>query len=185
MMTSNLKVDVVIDDNILAGCIEGNRAAQELLYNFFAPKMFGICLRYSYDYHSAEDLLQDGFVKAFHNLDRFRGDGSFEGWLKRIFINTAIEQYRKNQNKQVNELNDEVYQSATSHDDVLDKLAVDDLLKVIQLLPPGYRTVFNLYVIEGYSHKEIATLLNISDGTSKSQLARAKDYIQNLLRKIK
>ena len=82
-------------------------------------------------------------------------------------------------------MNDEVYKSATSRDDVLDKLAVDDLLKVIQLLPQGYRTVFNLYVIEGYSHKEIAALLNISDGTSKSQLARAKDYIKNLLRKIK
>jgi len=183
MLASNLKVSVVIDDNILKGCIEGNRAAQEALYNFYAPKMFGICLRYSYDHHSAEDLLQEGFIKAFHNLDRFRSEGSFEGWLKRIFVNTAIEQYRKNQKQKVSPLNDEVYNATTQHG-ILEKLATDDLLKIIQLLPLGYRTVFNLYVIEGFSHREIADSLKISEGTSKSQLARAKAYIQKLLQKI-
>lgn len=183
MMTSNLKVGVVIDSNVLSACIEGNRAAQEVFYNFYSSKMFGICLRYSHDYHSAEDLLQEGFVKAFNNLDRFRGDGSFEGWLKRIFVNTAIEQFRKNQNKQVNPLNEEIYNSPVQNG-ILEQLAADDLLKIIQLLPQGYRTVFNLYIIEGYSHREIAELLDISEGTSKSQLARARNHMQKLLKKI-
>ncbi len=183
MVTSNLKVGFLVDDNLLEQCIKGNRSAQKVFYNSFAPKMFGICLRYSQDYHAAEDLLQEGFIKAFHNLDRFRGDGSFEGWLKRIFINTAIEQFRKNQNKHTSELNEAIYNAPVSSG-IIEKLAADDLLKVIQLLPRGYRTVFNLYVIEGYAHKEIAQLLQISEGTSKSQLARAKSYIQKLLKKI-
>jgi len=150
------------------------------LYNTYSPTMFGICLRYSYDYHSAEDLLQEGFIKAFNNIDRYSGKGSFEGWLKRIFINTAIEQYRKN--KRLSFLPLEKEQQFTSHEtNALDNLAVQDLLKLLQKTPYGYRTVFNLYVVEGYNHREIGELLGISEGTSKSQLARARAFLKELI----
>lgn len=183
MVQANLTTNVSIDIDILTGCIEGNRIAQQQLYETFSPTMFGICLRYSKDYHSAEDLLQDGFIKVYNNVDRYKGSGNFEGWMKRIFINTAIEAYRKNLKKVTSPLQEETFNHAIE-EDVLDKLAADDLLKIIQLLPKGYRTVFNLYCIEGYSHKEISEMLGISEGTSKSQLARAKGNIKGLLKKL-
>ena len=172
----------LIDIRILEGCIAGRKEYQKALYDHFAPKMFGICLRYSSDYHHAEDLLQDGFIKAFNNLHRFRGEGSFEGWLKRIFINTAIEAFRKKVYFQdINNIDasKEKWQNLTP----LDHLAQQDILKVVQQLPPGYRTVFNLFVVEGYTHKEIGKMLGISEGTSKSQLARARQTLKQLLPK--
>ncbi len=182
---SSIQLQGVIDQRVLEGCIAGNRDCQELLYHYFSPKMFGICLRYASDYHTAEDLLQEGFVKVFNNLDRFRGDGSFEGWLKRIFINNAIEYYRKSLHRHLHvELNEAISES-TFDSSALDLLAKQDLLKVIQQLPTGYRTVFNLYAIEGYKHKEIADMLNITIGTSKSQLARARETLQHSLKTLK
>ena len=174
---------IVFDDQILAGCIAGRPHYQKLLYNHFAPKMFGICLRYASDYHNAEDILQEGFIKVFNNLHKFRSEGSFEGWLKRIFINTAIEFYRKAFNFSSLTLLDEWRTKSIDSNAGLQNLATQDLLKVVQKLPPGYRTVFNLYAIEGYSHKEIGEMLNISDGTSKSQLARARHTLKDLLKK--
>ncbi|MFK7808666.1 MAG: RNA polymerase sigma factor [Saprospiraceae bacterium] len=166
---------------LIQQCIAGKRAAQIQLYETYSPTMFGICLRYASDYHSAEDLLQEGFIKAFNNIDRFKGMGSFEGWLKRIFINTAIEQYRKN--KRLSFLPLEREQQVNSQEtNALDNLAVQDLLKLLQKTPYGYRTVFNLYAVEGYNHREIGDLLGISQGTSKSQLARARTFIKKLLK---
>lgn len=170
------------EQQILQGCITGNRNCQEMLYQYFAPRMFGICLRYASDYHQAEDLLQEGFVKVFNKLDRFRGDGSFEGWMKRIFINTAVEHYRKT-TRQI--ALDPLETAPHPHFDcqALQNLAIQDLLRIIHQLPTGYRTIFNLYAIEGYTHKEIANMLNISEGTSKSQHARARSLLQKLIRK--
>lgn len=165
------------EDEIINGCIVGERKAQQTLYSRYSPKMFAICLRYAKDYHSAEDILQEGFIKVFKYISNFRREGSFEGWLRRIFVNTAIEHLRKSVN---------MYSIVDSEDkpidivdeSVFDRLDQQDLLDMVQSLSPGYRTVFNLYCIEGYSHKEIGKLLSISEGTSKSQLARARQLLQ-------
>ncbi len=182
-MVVNMQLQATFDMDLLQACIEGKAHAQEALYTHFSQKMFGICLRYASDYHSAEDILQEGFVKVFKNLDRFRGDGSFEGWLKRIFVNTSIEFYRKAVTKRnIVEL-DSVFDQG--HESLaLDNLAAKDLLNIIQKLPNGYRTVFNLYGIEGYTHKEIASMLGISEGTSKSQLARARESIKKMIQNL-
>lgn len=165
---------------LLNGCLAGNRIAQEEMYDYFSSTMFGICLRYSADYHTAEDLLQEGFVKVFRNLHKYRGDGSFEGWIRRIFVNTAIENYRKQNNAaRIIEL-DSLYNQPLEAN-VLHDLAAEDLMRLVQKLPNGYRMAFNLYCIEGYSHKEIAAKLNVSEGTSKSQLARSKNYLKKLV----
>lgn len=170
------------ETDIIKGCIDGDRRMQELLYQTYSPKMYGVCLRYAGNADDAQDILQDGFVKVFRHLERFRAEGSFEGWMRRIFVNTAIEQYRKKiHTQQVSESHEE--QMEDNNWSVLDKLAVNDILKAVQELSPGYRTVFNLYVIEGYAHKEIAAMMGISEGTSKSQLARAKGILQQLLKK--
>lgn len=169
------------NQDILEACIKGNKYSQKVLYDTFAPKMFGICLRYASDFHQAEDLLQEGFIKVFSKLDLYKNKGSFEGWMKRIFINTAIEHYRKN--IRLNPLS--VLQEAKNHtteEEALQNLAQQDLLEMIQQLPLGYRTVFNLYAIEGYNHREIGDLLDISSGTSKSQLARARIALQKMVK---
>jgi RNA polymerase sigma factor (sigma-70 family) len=165
------------DEQIIAGCRAGDRKYQELLYQRFASKMFTVCMRYAAESNSAQDLLQEGFVKIFKNIDKFRGDGSFEGWIRRIFVNTCLEFVRKKANMYVVQDTDSVkveYQD----ENALQKLMKEDLMEMIQSLSTGYRTIFNLYVIEGYSHKEIAELLNVTEGTSKSQLARARYLLQ-------
>lgn len=151
---------------------------QEELYNRFASKMYAVCLRYANNSDDAQDLLQEGFIKVYKNLHRFRAEGSFEGWVRRVFINSSIEHYRKKQAKLTTVSDKEENTIEDSDISALDSLAERDIINLIQDLSPGYRTVFNLYVIEGYSHKEIGELLGISEGTSKSQLARAKSILQ-------
>jgi len=171
----------ISESDLIKGSIDGDRRMQELLYKNYSPKMYGVCLRYAGNSNDAQDILQEGFVKVFKNLPRFRGDGSFEGWIRRIFVNTAIEHYRRKVNmypvteNQENSVEDKDWSA-------LDRLALKDLLAMIQELSPGYRTVFNLYVIEGYTHRDIAEMLGISEGTSKSQLARAKAILQNVIK---
>lgn len=168
---------------IIQGCVEGNPSAQKILYKSFCSKMFALCLRYTNDYHMAEDVLQDGFVKVFKNITKYRGDGSFEGWVRRIFVNTSIEHYRKRVNMySVSELHDEI--QVVYNSDIVNQLQEADLLNLVSTLSPGYRTVFNMFVIEGYSHQEIADLLGISEGTSKSQLSRARLLLQEKIEKI-
>ncbi len=164
------------EEQIINGCIMGDRKMQRLLYERFASQMFAVCLRYTKDHHAAEDVLQDGFVKIFRYIGNFRKQGSFEGWVRRIFINTAIEYLRKSVNLYPM-VTDEGKTIDVEDNFVFDGLEVEDLLAIIQTLSPGYRTVFNLYAIEGYSHKEIAEMLKISEGTSKSQLARARQIL--------
>ena len=165
---------------ILAGCLKGESRSQELLYKNFAPTMFAICLRYAADHPQAEDMLQEGFIKVFQHLGRFRNEGSFEGWMKRIFVNTAFEWLRKH--GVMNRVMDvEFFAEEIIQQDAFDELSKNDLVRMIQNLSPGYRTVFNLFAIEGYSHKEIAVMMNISEGTSKSQFSRARYLLQKMV----
>ena len=151
------------------------------LYQRFAPKMFGVCLRYAGSAEEAEDILQEGFIKVFKKLESFRGEGSFEGWVRRIFVNTAIEHFRKKAHLQpITEKEEGTIEG--KYLSVLDNLAEKDIIGLVQQLSPGYRTVFNMYVVEGYTHREIADLLGISEGTSKSQLSRAKLILQDLVK---
>ncbi len=168
----------ISESDLIAGCIAGDRKMQEELYNRFASKMYAVCLRYANNSDDAQDLLQEGFIKVYKNLHRFRAEGSFEGWVRRVFINSSIEHYRKKQAKLTTVSDKEENTIEDSDISALDSLAERDIINLIQDLSPGYRTVFNLYVIEGYSHKEIGELLGISEGTSKSQLARAKSILQ-------
>ena len=168
------------ENDLIQGCINGDRQMQELLYKRFSPKMYGVCLRYAGNTEDANDILQEGFIKIYKNLGKFRSEGSFEGWIRRIFVNTAIEQFRK----KVKLYNVTEVQENTIEDkelDALDLLATKDIINIVNELSPGYKTVFNMHVIEGYSHKEIADTLGITEGTSKSQLARAKGVLKKMV----
>ena len=168
------------DEQIVKGCIEKNAIAQKNLYEKFARKMMGVCLRYCDSTEEAEDVVQNGFISVFDNIESFKGTGSLEGWVRKIMVNTALTNIRKNKKlKQNIELDSvEFMIPSNSHSESLE---AKDLLKIIQTLPIGFKTVFNLYAIEGYSHKEIGDMLNISEGTSKSQYSRAKAHLQKLI----
>ena len=156
---------------------------QEELYRRFSPKMYAVCLRYAGNAEEAEDILQEGFIKVFKKLNSFRSEGSFEGWVRRIFVNTAIEHFRRKRYLMpVTEKEENTIEG--KYLSVLDDLAARDIMMLVQDLSPGYRTVFNLYVVEGYTHKEIADMMNISEGTSKSQLSRAKVILQDMVKKF-
>ncbi len=171
------------EEELLEGCRKGKPVAQRKLYDRLAPKMLGVCIRYIKDKEEAEHVLIGSIVKVFDKLDQFKGDGSFEGWVRRIIVNDCLMYIRKNRNMSLQSDIDEV------HDDpnlnvMEDQLSEQDLLKLIDELPVGYRTVFNLYAIEGYNHAEIAKQLDISENTSKSQLSRARKWLQNILAEL-
>ncbi|WP_257670149.1 RNA polymerase sigma factor [Parapedobacter tibetensis] len=167
-------------DSLYEGCKEGSRQAQEKLYRALASKMLGVCMRYANNTFEAEDMLQMGFMKVFGNIESYRGEGSFEGWIRRIMVNTAIAAYRKNMRGghavEIDETHDGMQTFA------MDALECEDLLQIIQTLPAGYRIVFNMYALEGYSHKEIAEALHISEGASKSQLSRARAWLKEKIK---
>jgi RNA polymerase sigma factor (sigma-70 family) len=171
----------IIEIDLIRGCIEGNRRMQEELYRRMSPRMYAVCLRYAGNAEEAEDILQEGFIKVFKKLDSFRGEGSFEGWVRRIFVNTAIEHFRRKRYLQpVTEKEESTIEGKSLS--ALDGLAEKDILALVRQLSPGYRTVFNMYVVEGYTHKEIGDMLGISEGTSKSQLSRAKVILQDMVK---
>jgi RNA polymerase sigma factor (sigma-70 family) len=173
----------ISDSDLIEGCMRGERKMQQELYQRFASKMYGVCLRYAGSAEEAEDVLQEGFIKVFNKIGSFRGDGSFEGWIRRIFVNTAIEHYRKKIYLQpITEYEEDTMEG--KYLSVLDKMEEKDIIQLVQQLSPGYRTVFNMYVIEGYSHKQIAEALGISEGTSKSQLSRAKQILQDMVKQF-
>ena len=156
---------------------------QEELYRRYSPKMYAVCLRYAGNAEEAEDILQEGFIKVFKKLNSFRSEGSFEGWIRRIFVNTAIEHFRRKRYLMpVTEKEENTIEG--KYLSVLDDLAARDIMALVQDLSPGYRTVFNLYVVEGYTHKEIADMMGISEGTSKSQLSRAKVILQDMVKQF-
>ena len=171
-------------DGLIKRCRAGERKAQELLYKQFASKMLGVCFRYATDKMEAEDMLQDGFIKVFQKMDSFRDEGSFEGWMRRIMVHSSIEYYRKHHKMmQLVDLDDAG--SETNTDPLAcAKLEATDLLRLIHQLSPGYRIVFNLFAIEGYSHKEIAAIVGISEGASKSQLSRARSILREQIIKM-
>lgn len=161
----------------------GKAKAQAKLYQHLAPKMFGVCLRYSKDNTEAEDTLQEGFLKVFEKIDSFRHEGSFEGWVRRIMVNVALEKYRKNYLMHpVEDMT--IYDGPGLNDQIISEMSAKDLMKIIHELPPRYRMVFNLYVFEGLNHKEIAEEMNISVGTSKSNLARARMILKDKVVKV-
>ena len=168
------------DEQIVKGCINKNAIAQKNLYEKFARKMMGVCLRYCDSSEEAEDVVQNGFISIFENIESFKGTGSLEGWVRKIMVNTALTNIRKNKKlKQNIELDSVEFMIPSNlHGESLE---AKDLLKIIQTLPIGFKTVFNLYAIEGYSHKEIGDMLNISEGTSKSQYSRAKAHLQKII----
>jgi RNA polymerase sigma-70 factor (ECF subfamily) len=180
------------ETNIIKGCLKNDRASQKILYEQFYSKMLGVCLRFSQNSDDAKDILHEGFLKVFDNLKNFKANGSFEGWIRRIMVNTAIDHLRKN--KQNYLIVSTVYANEKAanvidtidDDDLALQIEKEELLRAVQELSPAYRTVFNLYVIEEYSHKEIADMLDISEGTSKSNLSKAKFNLRkNLLQHIK
>ncbi len=177
-MTSN---QTFSETDLLNGCMKGDRRMQKQLYDQFSPKMYAVCLRYMGNGDDAQDILQEGFIKVFRNLEKFRGDGSFEGWMRRIFVNTAIEQIRKKKTDlSLTEKEDLIELKSVS---AIDNINEKDLLQIVSELSPGYRTVFNMYVVEGFNHKEISETLGISEGTSKSQLARARMILQEKIKR--
>jgi RNA polymerase sigma-70 factor (ECF subfamily) len=171
------------DATLIIECVNGNPRAQRLLFDKFARKMFSVCLRYAKNEEQAEDVLQDGFVKVFGKLKDFKSEGSLEGWIRRIMVNTALDQIRKN-NKQLGDTNiDDVGYKIENNDFIVENMMADDLMKMVQAMPDGYKVVFNMFAIEGYSHSEIANTLGISENTSKSQYSRARAYLRERLEK--
>ncbi len=156
--------------------------AQNELYRKFSGKMMGVCMRYAKNREDAADILQDAFVKVFLNLKSFKGEGSFEGWIKRIMINTALKHYRKNLRFR-DESDIEAAYDISFDNQIISRIAAAELIGYVQLLPDGYRTIFNLYAIEGYQHNEISGMLGISEGTSKSQLSRARNFLIGIIKK--
>lgn len=170
-------------NDLLKGCKAGDRKTQELLYRQTASKMLAVCMRYARDQMEAEDVLQLGYIKVFQKIEEYRGDGSFEGWIRRVMVNTAIESYRRNLRMlNVVPIEDAYEQPFTGFD--FNNLGMQDLLNLIRNLADGYRIVFNMYIIEGYSHKEIAATLGISEGASKSQLSRARAILKQEIIKM-
>jgi RNA polymerase sigma factor (sigma-70 family) len=170
------------EEIILKGCREGKRSAQKQLYDKYVSSMLAICLRYSKSRDEAEDLIQEGFLKIFQNINTYRKHGSLEGWIKRIMINHALNQYKKNRKipfaEDVEEINENEILSFDEEVEYNEPVPPETLLAMIQSLPEGYRMVFNLYVFEGYSHKEIAEAMNFSENTSKTQLMKARRQLR-------
>jgi RNA polymerase sigma-70 factor (ECF subfamily) len=164
---------------IIKGCLAGNRRDQELLYRRYSAKLYAVCLQYSGNEEEARDILQEGFIKIFENLQHYKHEGSFEGWMRRITVNTALEKFRSRHNLyRVDDIDTITETDADPHNDDYTGLEADDLLAIIRELPTKYKMVFNLFAIEGYSHKEISKMINISEGTSKSNLSRARVILQ-------
>lgn len=170
------------DIQLIEACKKGDRAAQRALYDRLAPRMFPVCIRYIGDRDLAEDTLQDGFITLFTRLSSYKGEGSFEGWARRIFITTALMSLRK---KDALKMSDELEVAKRMPAELanqIETLGYQELMELITGLPAGFRTVFNMYAIEGYSHKEIGETLGISEVTSRSQFSRARTLLQNRIK---
>jgi len=182
---SPLSLNNSTENELLTLCKEGDRHACKQLFDMYSGKMMALCYRFARDRNEAQDILQEGFVRVFTKLHLFSGSGSFESWMKRVIINTALKYREKNIVKYNHSEIDNLHVFDTGPS-IIEELSKEEILKKIQELPDGYRTVFNLYVIEGYSHKDIGHLLNIGESTSRSQLVKARNLLQQkLLNQIK
>lgn len=168
------------EDELIKGCVRRERNAQKRLYDTFSSKMYALCCRYVKDSMEAEDVLVTAFTKILDRIDQYKGEGSFEGWIRRVVVNEALTYLRRNRSMYI-ETELEAADREPDYQHISDHLEAEDLMNMIQELPAGYRIVFNLYAIDGYSHKEIADQLNISENTSKSQLSRARVFLQKIL----
>lgn len=172
-------------EQLIVKCKESDPKSQKRLYELFSGKMFALCLRYTGSPDDAQDILQNGFIKMFRKIRDFRSEGSFEGWLRRIMVTSSIEYYRKNKSlSAMQPIDEEVSRNTADHVTVLDKMQADELGALFSKLAPRYRTVLNMYAVEGYSHREIGEMLGISEGTSKSQLSRARELLKQMLSKM-
>jgi RNA polymerase sigma factor (sigma-70 family) len=165
-------------EQMIQGCIKGNRHDQNRLYQIFAPGMFSVCLRYSKNKEEAEEILQEGFMKVFTHLHQFNFEGSFEGWIRKIMVNCALQKYRSNARLHAVVDIDTAGHEIAETENIIAQIGTKELLSMVQQLPPGYRLVFNMYVFEGMKHREIAERLGISEGTSKSNLYDARVILQ-------
>jgi RNA polymerase sigma factor (sigma-70 family) len=167
---------------VVRGCQENKPGAQRELYDMFKSKMYGICLRYAGNYDDAQDILQDGFIKVFEKIHQFGFKGAFEGWIRKVMVNTALEKYRLHY-RQV-PMDDNIIEiEKEQENNFVSDIDVNELVRIIQELSPRYRVVFNMYALEGFSHREISEMLQISEGTSKSNLSRARAILQEKVSK--
>lgn len=178
--SDTINISVLLDK-----CIKGDDPSKKLLYDQFAPLAYAICLRYADQPENARDALQEGFIKVFTHLKDFKGEGSFEGWVRRIFVNVSLEHCRKRGRLVFSEDGNVVEEDVGFSPEAYQRIDFKELLKVISALPEGYRMVFNLYVLEGWSHKEIANELGISESTSKTQLFKARRQLQEQLKHLR
>jgi len=167
---------------LIEGCLQNSPSAQKAVYERYSPKMYAICIRYVGDSESAKDILIQGFLKVLNKIGQFKREGSFEGWIRRIIVNESLTYLRKNKFMHL-EVDLETAEREPDYNFVQNTFEADELIALVNLLPPGYKTVFNLFAIEGYSHKEIAEMMGINENTSKSQLSRARKHLQELLLK--
>ena len=163
---------------LIQGCINMDRSAQNRLYDLFAPKMMIVCLRYADSHEEAEDVLHEAFMRVFTHIDQYKFAGSFEGWIRKIIVNSSLQKIRSKPSLHAVSTIEELKTEPFSTQDVISQISSKELLLLIQQLPPAYKMVFNLYVFEGMKHKEIASLLGISEGTSKSNLSDARAILQ-------
>jgi RNA polymerase sigma factor (sigma-70 family) len=179
----NFKIYRAKEEELIKGCMRRERVAQQQLFDLYSSKMYGICFRYVRHAMEAEDIMVTAFTKIFERIHQFKGEGSFEGWVRRVMVNEALTHLRRARTMY---LETELEQADREPDfsQLSDHLEAEDLMNMIQELPAGYRVVFNMYAIDGYSHKEIAEQLGISENTSKSQLSRARVYLQKMLAEI-
>jgi RNA polymerase sigma-70 factor (ECF subfamily) len=168
------------NDELIKGCIKQDRRSQELLYNTFSKKMYQVCLSYTKNRDEAKDVLQDGFIKVFKSINTFKGEVDLERWIRRIIVNTSIDYYRKSL-KELKPIDISEVTNLASELNYLETIGANDLLGLVRKLPDGARVIFNLYAVEGYTHKEISEMINISEGTSKSQFSRGKQLLQKMI----
>ena len=173
------------EQRIIELCKQGDRAAQKALFDKLSSRMFPVCLRYMGNREAAEDVLQEGFISLFSKLNSYSGEGSFEGWARKVFVNTALMTLRKNDVMRQSEDIETAWSVSSEDPGALQKISYKELMGMIAELPTGFRTVFNMFLIEGYSHKEIGEALGISEATSRSQLRRARVMLQNRIKKLK
>jgi RNA polymerase sigma factor (sigma-70 family) len=181
MLTKGQNIPIRELQKLINGCLARDRSCQKKIYEVYGPSMMTLCLRYSKNRQEAEEVLQDGFLQMYKYISQFKNEGSFEGWLRRIMINCAFQRYRSGMNRfNLLPLTEEQF-VLSPQIDLADRLSEKELIGLIQTLPPAYRLVFNLYVFEGLKHREIASLLNITEGTSKSNLSDARNILKKHL----
>ncbi len=183
MITSNR--DILDEKELLCACVKQDPRAQHTLYELYSPKMLTVCMRYVGDRERARDVLHDGFITVFEKIDSYNGSGSFEGWMRRIFANTALMYLRKGDVLRFTDELSDVTKEFSVENSVMGNISSKELMRLIASMPDGFRAVFNMYAIEGYSHLEIAKELGITEGSSRSQLSRARQWLQDRLHDVR